>query len=67
MCCLDGCCTFAPEAGLESGRKEEKRLEEGDRVGHGHKTGRSATEEEYVGKPVQKHRSTDKILIQNLL
>jgi len=68
VCCLHGCSRFALEAELESGSKEEERLEEGDRGGHGQKkkTGRSATEEEYVGQLVQKHRSTDKILIENL-
>lgn len=66
MCCLDGCSRFALEAGLESDSKEKKKLEEGDRGGHGQTKGRSATEEEYLGQPVQKHTSTDKILIRNL-
>jgi len=63
---LDGCCRFAPEAGMESDSKEEKRSEEGDRGGHGQTTGRSAAEEEYVGQSVQKHINKDNILIQNL-
>lgn len=63
MCCLDGYCRFAPEAGLESDSKEEKMLEEGDRGGHGQTTGRRSTEEEYVRQSVQNHRSTDKMLI----
>ena len=37
MCCLHGCSRFALEAELESGSKEEERLEEGDRGGHGQK------------------------------
>lgn len=61
MCCLDGSCRFAPQAGLESYSKEERRVEEGDRGGHGQKAGGSATEQEYVyvRQPVQKHRSTN--------
>jgi len=57
---------FPPEAGLGSDSKGEKRLEEGDRGGHGQTTDRSATEEEYVGQSVQKHTSTDIVPVQNL-
>lgn len=64
MYCLDGCCRFAPEAGLECDSQEEKRLEEGERGGHDQTTGRSATEEEHAGQSVQKHRSMGIILVQ---
>lgn len=39
-----GCCNLAPDAELEGGSKEERRLEEGDRGGHTPKMGRSAKE-----------------------
>jgi hypothetical protein len=38
-CCLEGCHIFDADTELEGGIKEEKRLEEGDRGGHGSKTG----------------------------
>ena len=36
-CCLEGCRTFAPGTNVEGDSKEESRLEEGDRGGHGSK------------------------------
>jgi hypothetical protein len=47
-CCLERCHIFTADTELEGGSKEERRLEEGDRGGHGPKTGRSAIEEEQI-------------------
>lgn len=43
-CCLEGCSRVAPHTALEGGNKEDRRLEEVDRGGHGAITGRGATE-----------------------
>jgi hypothetical protein len=45
-CCLEGYCRFSPDTELEGGRKEEGKLDQGDRGGHGPKMGRNAIEEE---------------------
>ena len=45
-CCLEAGRRFTAETELEGGNKEESSLEEGDRGGHGPKTGRRAIEEE---------------------
>jgi len=45
-CCLEGWREFVPGMDLKGCRKEERGLEEGEREGHGPKTGRSAMEEE---------------------
>ena len=38
-CCLEGCYRFAADTVVERGSKEWRRLEEGDRGGHGLKIG----------------------------
>jgi len=44
--CLEGWRRFVPGTDLKGCRKEVRGLEEGEREGHGPKTGRSAMEEE---------------------
>jgi hypothetical protein len=43
---LEGYCRFYPDTELEGGRKEERKLDEGDRRGRAPKMGRNAIEEE---------------------
>ena len=43
--CLEGSSKVAPDTGLEGGSREVRRLEEGDRGGHGPTTGQSDIEE----------------------
>jgi hypothetical protein len=45
-CCLEELRRFAPGTDLEGGRKEERKLEEGDRGRRGPKTGQSAIKED---------------------
>ena len=45
-CFLEGCRWFSAGTELEDETKGERRLEEGDREGHGPKTGRSARQDE---------------------
>jgi len=42
-CCLEGRSRVAPDTELEGGSREDARLEEGDRGGHGPITGRNTT------------------------
>ena len=44
--CYQECCRFAPDTEMEGTSKEERRYEEGDRVGHRPKMGQSAIQEE---------------------
>jgi hypothetical protein len=55
--CCDGCHRFVPYTELEGGSKEKRRLEEGDRGGHGPKTGRSAIEEEKEKEDTEQFRA----------
>jgi hypothetical protein len=48
-CCWKGCRRYSPYTQLEGSSKEDRRLEVGDREGHGPKTGRSIIDEDMVG------------------
>jgi hypothetical protein len=43
-----GCFRFAADTEVEGVSKERRRLEEGDRGGHGTKTGRNVVEKRYM-------------------
>lgn len=45
------CGKLAPDTELEGGSKEERKFEEGDRGGQGHKTRRSTTEKNESNNP----------------
>ena len=47
---MEGRRRFSQYTELEGSNKEDRRLEEGDRGGHGPKMGRSVIEEDMTGK-----------------